>query len=111
MSKIKSNSINRPKMDWLFSQPIDTQLSVAQQHFEIVRIVLNSILVGSVCELAGEKYKRNGPNGERYQRWASTRGASGSVAKRSRWTCPVFLTSKKGSTSRWNPMKSSKSAG
>jgi transposase-like protein len=75
MSKIKPNSINRQKMDWLFSQPIDIQLSIARQHFEIVRIVLNSILEGSVCELAGEKYKRSGPHGNRYQRWGFNPGS------------------------------------
>ncbi len=75
MSKIKPNSIDRQKMDWLFSQPMDIQLSIAQQHFEIVRIVLNSILEGSVCELAGEKYRRNSPHGDRYQRWGFNPGS------------------------------------
>lgn len=69
MSKTTGNKINRQKLDWLMSQPLDTQLEVATQHLEIIRIVLNSVLEGLVSEYTGDKYQRNGKEDGRYQRW------------------------------------------
>ena len=75
MSKTTRNKINRQKIDWLMSQPLDIQLDIATQHLEIIRIVLNSILEGLVSTYTGEKYKRNGSDQGRYQRWGFNPGS------------------------------------
>jgi len=75
MSKINGNKINRQKLDWLMSQPLDIQLDVATQHLEIIRIVINSILEGLVSNYTGEKYQRNGSEEGRYQRWGFNPGS------------------------------------
>ena len=53
MLKSTGNKINRQKIDWLMSQPLDIQLDIATQHLEIIRIVLNSILEGLVSNYTG----------------------------------------------------------
>jgi len=75
MSKTTGNKINRQKLDWLMSQSLDTQIEIATQHLEIIRIVLNSVLEGLVSGYTGEKYQRDGIEDGRYQRWGFNPGS------------------------------------
>jgi len=67
MSKIKENTRITP--DWLLSQPIDIQMEVMRSHFEVCRLVINSILDQEVDTHVGGYYSHDKPYSNRYNRW------------------------------------------
>src|SRR5665213_555735 len=72
---VKSSKVSREKIDWLLKQPIDVQLSVAQQHLDICKLVINSIMDVGVERLCGERYSRDKPHEGRYDRWGYNPGS------------------------------------
>lgn len=64
ISKIGTENLN----DFLL-ETIDVQISLLQQHFDICKIVINSILGQEVDSLAGKRYSHDKPNEGRYSRW------------------------------------------
>jgi putative transposase len=72
---VKSSKVSREKIEWLLEQPIDVQLSVAQQHLDICKLVINSVLDVGVKELCGERYSRDKPHEGRYDRWGYNPGS------------------------------------
>src|ERR1700689_2191848 len=72
---VKSSKVSREKIQWLLEQPMDVQLSVAQQHLDICKLVINSVLDVGVKELCGERYSRDKPHEGRYDRWGYNPGS------------------------------------
>jgi putative transposase len=72
---VKSSKVSREKIDWLLNQPIDVQLSIAQQHLDICKLVINSIMDVGVEELCGKRYSRDKPDEGRYDRWGYNPGS------------------------------------
>jgi putative transposase len=72
---IKGSNVNREKVDWLLNQPIEVKLIMAQQHLEICKMVINSVLDAGSEELCGEKYSRDKPHEGRYDRWGYNPGS------------------------------------
>lgn len=72
---IKDSKINRQKVDWLLHQPIDVQLSIMQQHLNICKLVINSLLQASTEDLSGKRYCRRKPYEGRYSRWGYNPGS------------------------------------
>ncbi len=64
ISKIGTENLN----DFLL-ETIDVQISLLQQHFDICKIVINTILGQEVDGLAGKRYSHDKPNEGRYSRW------------------------------------------
>jgi transposase-like protein len=72
---IKSTTIHRQGVEWIFSQPLNIQLEVLSNHLEICKAVINSLLQGSVEQQAGRKYCRAKPFDGRYSRWGVNPGS------------------------------------
>src|SRR5438128_4478818 len=72
---VKSSKVSREKIDWLLEQPIDVKLSVAQQHLDICKLVINSILDTGVEDLCGKRNSRDKPHEGRYDRWGYNPGS------------------------------------
>src|SRR5258708_31995079 len=72
---VKSSKVSREKIDWLLNQAIDVQLSIAQQHLDICKLVINSILDTGVEQVCGKRYGRDKPNEGRYDRWGYNPGS------------------------------------
>lgn len=72
---VKSSKVSREKIDWLLKQRIDVQLSIAQQHLDICKLVINSIMDVGVETLCGERYSRDKPHEGRYDRWGYNPGS------------------------------------
>ncbi|MGH9858103.1 MAG: IS256 family transposase, partial [Acidobacteriota bacterium] len=72
---IKDSKVNREKVDWLLEQPVDVQVSIMQQHLDICKLVLNSLLRTNVESLAGVRYCRTKPHDGRYSRWGYNPGS------------------------------------
>jgi transposase-like protein len=72
---IKNTTINREGVEWIFRQPINTQLEVLANHLDICKAVVNSLLEGDVEEKAGRRYSHVKPNGGQYSRWGTNPGS------------------------------------
>jgi transposase-like protein len=72
---IKNTTINRQGVEWIFQQPINTQLSVLSNHLDICKAVVNSLLEGDVIDKAGPRYSHVKPNGGQYSRWGTNPGS------------------------------------
>lgn len=72
---IKDTKVNREKVDWLLEQPVDVQVSIMQQHLDICKLVINSLLRTNVESLAGSRYCRVKPYEGRYSRWGYNPGS------------------------------------
>lgn len=72
---IKSSTINREKISWLMEQPVDIKARLLTQHFEICRMLVNSILEEEVVGYTGKRYKRDGPHDSRYHRYGFNPGS------------------------------------
>jgi transposase-like protein len=72
---IKNTTINRQGVEWIFRQPINTQLEVLSNHLAICKAVVNSLLEGDVEAKAGPRYAHNKPNGGQYSRWGTNPGS------------------------------------
>jgi transposase-like protein len=72
---IKNTTINRQGVEWIFQQPIDTQLEVLANHLAICKAVINSLLEGDVTKKAGPRYSRDKPNSGQYSRWGTNPGS------------------------------------
>jgi len=71
----KSTKSTRQNLEWFQAQPVDVKLQLALEHFEVSRIMINSILDGEVSGLAGGRYQRDKPHEGRYSRWGSNPGS------------------------------------
>jgi len=72
---VKSSKVSREKIDWLLNQPIQVQLSIVEQHLDICKLVINSVLDAGVEQLCGKRYSRDKPNEGRYDRWGYNPGS------------------------------------
>ena len=72
---IKVSKVSREKMDWLLAQPVNVQLSIVQQHLDICKLVINSLLDVNVEQLCGKRYTRDKPEEGRYSRWGFNPGS------------------------------------
>ena len=72
---IKSTTINRQGVEWIFRQPIETRLEVLSNHLEICKAVINSLLEGEVEQQAGPRYCHIKPMEGRYSRWGVNPGS------------------------------------
>jgi transposase-like protein len=72
---IKNTTINRQGVEWIFQQPIKTQLEVLANHLDICKAVVNSLLESDVTSKAGPRYSHNKPKGGRYSRWGTNPGS------------------------------------
>jgi len=72
---IKSSKVSRQKIDWLLNQSPEVQLSIVQQHLDLCKIVINSLMDVAVEELCGKRYSRIKPNEGRYDRWGFNPGS------------------------------------
>lgn len=65
----KSKEINRKKIEWLLTQPIDMQLEIVSHYMDICRIMINFLLDQKVCDYTGQRYRHNKPHDSRYSHW------------------------------------------
>ena len=72
---IKSTKINREKVGWLLSQPIETKVEMLSQHLEVCRLVVNSILEEEVLDKCGVRYSHDKPHESRYSRYGFNPGS------------------------------------
>lgn len=72
---IKSTTINRQGIQWIFEQPVETQLEVLSNHLDICKAVINSLLQSDVEQQAGQRYCRAKPHDGRYSRWGTNPGS------------------------------------
>jgi putative transposase len=72
---IKSTTIHRQGVEWIFTQPLNIQLEVLSNHLEICKAVINSVLQTSVEQQAGAKYCRAKPYNGRFSRWGVNPGS------------------------------------
>ena len=72
---IKSSKVNRQKVEWLLNQPLNIKLSIVEQHLDLCKLVINSILDVSVEQLCGKHYSRAKPHEGRYDRWGYNPGS------------------------------------
>jgi transposase-like protein len=72
---IKSTLINRQRVEWVFKQPVDTQLTVVSNHLDICKAVINSLLQTAVEQKAGPKYCRKKPFDGQFSRWGINPGS------------------------------------
>ncbi len=72
---VKSTTINRQGVEWIFAQPLDTQLEVLSNHLEICKAVINSLLQTAVEQKAGKRYCRVRPHEGQYSRWGVNPGS------------------------------------
>lgn len=70
----KSKEIKRKKVDWLLSQPIETQLELISHHMEICRLMINSIIEQEVSDDTGQRYSHDKPHNKRFCRWGFNPG-------------------------------------
>lgn len=67
---------NRNKnLEWLKSQPLESQLNLFQEYTEIMKIVANSLMETSMGEKCGNRYSREKPEEGRYSRWGFNPGS------------------------------------
>lgn len=71
----KSKEIKRKKVDWLLSQPIETQLELISHHMEICRLMINSIIEQEVSDYTGQRYSHDKPHNNRFCRWGFNPGS------------------------------------
>jgi len=67
----KDSIINRQRMEWLMEQPINIQLELLNNHLDMIKMVVNSLLEQEVESLAGMRYSRGNP----YRRWGVNQGS------------------------------------
>jgi putative transposase len=72
---IKSTTIHREGVEWIFSQPLNVQLEVLSNHLEICKAVVNSLLSSNVEQQAGVRYCHEKPYQGRYSRWGVNPGS------------------------------------
>lgn len=72
---VKSSKVSREKVEWLLNQPLAIQLGIAQQHLDICKIVINSLMESNIEQLCGERYSRDKPHDGRYHRWGYNPGS------------------------------------
>jgi hypothetical protein len=70
VSKIRIENLN----DFLLSS-LDVQVSLMQQHLDICKIFVNTLISNEVESLAGSKYSHDKPLSSRYSRWGSNPGS------------------------------------
>ncbi|MDP2303657.1 MAG: hypothetical protein Q8N03_14660 [Ignavibacteria bacterium] len=56
-------------LEWLKSQPLESQLNLFQKYTEIMKILANSLMETSIGEKCGIRYSREKPEAGRYSRW------------------------------------------
>ena len=67
MDKIRE--VNRETLEGFMKSGIDTKVSMFNQHLDLVKMMVNTMLDEEVNDLAGEKYCRNKPHEGQYSRW------------------------------------------
>ena len=67
----KDSIIKRERMEWLMEQPINIQLELINNHLDMIKMVVNSLLEQEVENLAGMRYSRGNP----YRRWGVNPGS------------------------------------
>ena len=72
---IKSSKVSREKVEWLLNQPFNVQLSIVEQHLDLCKLVINSMLDVSVEQLCGKRYSHAKPQEGRYSRWGFNPGS------------------------------------
>ena len=72
---IKSTTIHREGVEWIFSQPLSIQLEVLSNHLEVCKAVINSLLQTEVEQKAGKKYCHLKPHEGKYSRWGVNPGS------------------------------------
>jgi len=55
--------------------PLEIKMALIEHHMELARMLVREILDEEVCQLAGDRYKRNKPLDGRYSRWGSNPGS------------------------------------
>lgn len=67
----KDSIITREKLDWLLEQPSDIKLELINNHLDVIKIVVNSLMEQEVENKAGSRYSR----GNTYRRWGVNPGS------------------------------------
>jgi transposase-like protein len=67
----KDSIINRQRMEWLLEQPVNVQLELLNNHFDLIKMIANSLMEQEVESLAGMRYSRGNP----YRRWGINPGS------------------------------------
>lgn len=52
----KDSIITREKLDWLLEQPSDIKLELINNHLDVIKIVVNSLMEQEVENKAGSRY-------------------------------------------------------
>jgi putative transposase len=73
MDKIRE--VNRETLEGFMKSGIDTKVSMFNQHLDLVKMMVNTMLDEEVNDLAGEKYCRNKPHEGQYSRWGYNPGS------------------------------------
>ena len=72
---VKSSKVSREKIDWLLQQDPQIRLSIVQQHLDICKLVINSLLDANVEEFCRKRYSHDKPHEGRYDRWGYNKGS------------------------------------
>jgi len=67
----KDSIITREKLNWLMEQPADIKLELINNHLDVIKIVVNSLMEQEVENKAGSRYSR----GNTYSRWGVNPGS------------------------------------
>jgi len=57
------------------ASPLEIKMTLIEHHMELARMLVREILDEEVCQLAGERYRRDKPYQGRYSRWGSNPGS------------------------------------
>lgn len=80
----KNSIIKREKLDWFLSRALNIQLEVMTNHFDLMKVIINTLLECEVEQLAGTAYSR----GKSFSRWGSNPGSVRSGAQKIRIEVP-----------------------
>jgi putative transposase len=94
----KNSIIKREKLDWFLSQALNLQLEVMSNHFDLMKVVINTLLECEVEQMAGEAYSR----GKSYCRWGSNPGSVRSGSQKIRIEVPRVKNKASGKFSTLN---------
>src|SRR3974390_2504305 len=71
---IKSTTINRESLKWLFEQPVEVRYDALQNHLAICQLIINQFFEEELNLKAGPRYKHDTEGDYAYSRYGYNRG-------------------------------------
>jgi putative transposase len=78
----KDTRISRETLSWLFEQPLDTKISILQEHLSICQLIINQLLEQEVKAVSGDRYSHDKPDEGKISRWGFNPGSVNIGGKR-----------------------------